>query len=143
VKKDWVRLVVEVIRVTVPRWPESRGWIVWWMRGGSWRNGGYGFDMDGGVEMTLIQSYIDIQKCDFGGGGVPGELDGIAAVEAFKELGEGVGTMRPNEENVIDKMQPEARFLESGVKDILFKETHEQVGIGRGHMCADGSSHNL
>ena len=23
-----------------------------------------GFDMDGGVELTLIQTYIDFQKCD-------------------------------------------------------------------------------
>ena len=52
-------------------------------------------DMDGGVELTMIHMHIDVQKCDFGGGGVPGELDGIAAVEAFKELGEGVGTMGP------------------------------------------------
>ena len=51
------------------------------------------FDMDGGVELTMIHAYIDVQKCDFGGEGVPGELDGIAAVEAFKELGEGVGTI--------------------------------------------------
>ena len=50
-----------------------------------------GFDMDGGVELTMIHTYIDVQKCDFRGGGMPGELDGIAAVEAFKELGEGVG----------------------------------------------------
>jgi len=55
---------------------------------------------------------------------VPGELDGIAAVEAFKELGEGVGSMGPKKENVIDEMQPEAGFLDSGVKEILFKETH-------------------
>ena len=47
------------------------------------------FDMDGGLELTMIHTYIDVQKCDFGGGGMPGELDGIAAVEAFKELGEG------------------------------------------------------
>ena len=33
------------------------------------------FDMDGGVEMTLIQTHIDFQKRDFGGGGVPSELD--------------------------------------------------------------------
>ena len=66
-----------------------------------------GFDTDGGVDMTLIQAYINIQKCDFGGGSVPGELDGIAAVEAVKELGEGVGTMGPQEENVINKTQPE------------------------------------
>ena len=45
------------------------------------------FDMDGGMELTMIHTYIDVQKCDFGGGGVPGELDRIAAVEAFKELG--------------------------------------------------------
>ena len=64
---------------------------------------------------------------------MPGELDGIVTVEAFKELGEGVGTMRPKEENVIDKTQPEAGFLDRGVKEILFKEIHEQVGIGRGH----------
>ena len=62
--------------------------------------------MDGGVELTMIHTYIEVQKCDFGGGGVSGELDGIAAVEAFKELGERVGTMRPKEENVIDKTQP-------------------------------------
>ena len=47
------------------------------------------------MEITVIQAYIDIQKCNFGGGGVPGEMVGIAAVEAFKDLGEGVGTMRP------------------------------------------------
>ena len=40
--------------------------------------------------------------------------------------------MGPQEENFINKMQPEAGFLDSGVKEILLKETHEQVGIGRG-----------
>jgi len=29
------------------------------------------------------------------------------------------------------------------VKEILFKETHEQVGIGRGHTGAHGGSLNL
>ena len=29
------------------------------------------------------------------------EFYGIVTVEAFKELGEGVGTMRPKEENVV------------------------------------------
>ena len=42
-----------------------------------------------------------------------------------------------------DKTQPEAGFLDSGVKEILFKETHEQVGIGRGHTSAHGGSLNL
>ena len=45
-------------------------------------------------------------------------------------LGEGVGTMRPKEENVVDKTQPETEFSESRVKEILFKETHEHVSIG-------------
>ena len=101
------------------------------------------FKMDEGVELTMIHTYINIQKCDFGGGGVPGKLDGIATVEEFKELGEGVGIMGPLEENVINKTQPEAGFLDSGVKEILFKETHEQVGIGRGHTGAHGGSLNL
>jgi len=78
-----------------------------------------------------------------GGGGAPGELDGVAAVEAFKALAEGFGTMGPKEEIVIDKTQPEAGFLDSRVKEILFKETHEQVGIGRGHTGAHGVSLNL
>ena len=24
------------------------------------------FDMDGGLELTMIHAYIDVQKCDFG-----------------------------------------------------------------------------
>ena len=35
-----------------------------------------GFDMDGGVELTMIHTYIDVQKCDYGGGGMPGEAKG-------------------------------------------------------------------
>ena len=99
--------------------------------------------MDRGVELIMIHTYIDIQKCDYGGGGVLDEMDGIAAVEAFKELGVGVGTIRPKEENVVDKTKPAAGFLVSRVKEILFKETHEPVGIGRGHMGAHGGSLNL
>ena len=41
--------------------------------------------------------------------------------------------MWPKEENVIDKMQPETGFFENRV-EVLFKEAHEQVGIGGGHM---------
>ena len=58
------------------------------------------FDVDGGVEMTLIQVYIDVQKHDLGGGGIPSELDGMAAIEGFKKLDERVGTVRPEEEDV-------------------------------------------
>ena len=31
-----------------------------------------GFDVDGGVELTLVSMNIDIQKGDVGFGGVPG-----------------------------------------------------------------------
>ena len=100
--------------------------------------------MDRSVEMIVIQVHINAQKCDFGGGGdMPSEFDGIVTVEAFKEPGKGVGTMRLKEENVIDETQPEAGFLDSRVKEILFKEIQEQVGIGRGHTSAHGGSLNL
>ena len=59
-----------------------------------------GFDVDRGVEMTLIQRHINIQKRDLGGGrGMPGEFDEVVAIEAFRELGEGVGTMKSEEED--------------------------------------------
>jgi hypothetical protein len=90
----------------------------------------------------MIQTHIDIQKHDLGGG-VPGEFDGIVAFEVFKKLGEGVGTMRPKQETILNEMQPEARLSKSGEKGILFKETHEQVGTGRGHSCAHGRSLDL
>ena len=48
-------------------------------------------------------------------------------IEIFKELGEVVGTMRPEEEDVTDKIQSEARLLKSGMKEFLFKEAHEQL----------------
>ena len=51
----------------------------------------------------MTRVHIDVQKCDFGGGSVPSELDGIVAYEAFKKLDEGVGTIKPKKENVIDK----------------------------------------
>ena len=63
------------------------------------------------MEMTTTQEHIDVRKCNFGGGGVPSEFDRIAGVQAFKELDCGIVTMRPKEENVIDKMQLEVGFL--------------------------------
>ena len=42
-------------------------------------------DVDGGVEMIIIQVHFNVQKRDLGGGGVPKELDGIVAIEALKE----------------------------------------------------------
>ena len=51
------------------------------------------FDVDRIVEITMIQVHIDVQKCDLGGEDVPSELDRIVAVETFKQLDEGVGTV--------------------------------------------------
>ena len=98
-----------------------------------------GFDMDRGVEKAMAQAHINVQKLNFKGGGVPSELDRIAAVETLKELGEGIGTMRTKDENVINKTLPEAEILKSRVKEILFKETHEQVSIKGGHFCSHGN----
>jgi hypothetical protein len=44
--------------------------------------------------------------------------------------------MRPYEEDAIDKMQPKAAYLKSGMKEILFKEVYEHIGIGGGHVGA-------
>ena len=54
-----------------------------------------GFDVDGGAEMAMVNTDIDIQESDMGGGNVPGEVDGILTVELFKEISEGVGPMGP------------------------------------------------
>ena len=62
---------------------------------------------------------------------MPNEFDGIAAVEAFKELAEGVGTMRAMEENVINKMQSEVVFLKSG------KEVPSYANVCRGFLGQD------
>ena len=43
-----------------------------------------GFDVDRGAEMTMINTDIDVQKSDMGGGSVPGEVDGILTVELFQ-----------------------------------------------------------
>ena len=53
-----------------------------------------GFDVDRGVEMTMVDTDI-VQKSNMGGGSVAGEVDGILTVELFKEVSEGVGTMGP------------------------------------------------
>ena len=53
------------------------------------------FDVDGSVQSTLLDVYIDIQEGDMGLGGVPGEVDRIATVELFKEGGEEIWTMWP------------------------------------------------
>ena len=48
--------------------------------------------------------------------------------EVCKELGEEIGTVRLEEED-INQMQPETRLLNSGMREILFKKVLEQVGI--------------
>ena len=51
--------------------------------------------------------HIAVQKFNMDEGGVPSELDGIMTIEAFKDLGEGVVAMGPEEEDVIDNPQSE------------------------------------
>ena len=59
------------------------------MWGDSYGSGGIlvvgGFYVDRGVEITMVDMDIDIQKSDVGGGSVPGEGNGILTVELFKE----------------------------------------------------------
>ena len=54
-----------------------------------------GFDVDRGAEMTMVNTDIDVQKSNMGGGSVPGEVDRIPTVELFKEISEGVRPMGP------------------------------------------------
>ena len=53
------------------------------------------FDVDRVAEMAILNTDIDVQKDDVGGGSVPGEVDGILTVELFKEISEGVRPMGP------------------------------------------------
>ena len=62
-----------------------------------------GFDMDCSAELTVTNAVFNVQECDMGGGGVSCELDRIAIVEPFKEGGEGVTTMGPEQEYVANK----------------------------------------
>ena len=51
--------------------------------------------MVGDVDMIMMQAHIKHLKRDMiGGGGMMNEFDGIPTNETFKELVEGVGTMR-------------------------------------------------
>ena len=43
-----------------------------------------------GVQLTLVDANIDIQKSNVGGGSGPGKVDNIATVETFKENSEGL-----------------------------------------------------
>ena len=43
-----------------------------------------GFDIEKGVEMTMIQEHIHIQKHDFQGGDILSEFDGIVVVKEFQ-----------------------------------------------------------
>ena len=54
-----------------------------------------GFDMDRSAEMTTVDADTDVQKSDVRGRSVPGEVDGIATVELFKESSKGVRSKGP------------------------------------------------
>ena len=52
--------------------------------------GAGGFNVNRGAEMTMVDTDIDVQKSDMGGGNVPGKVDRIPTVELFKESNKGV-----------------------------------------------------
>ena len=54
-----------------------------------------GFDEERGAEITVVDTDIDVQKSDMGGGIVSVEVDGIPAVELFKGSSERVRPMVP------------------------------------------------
>ena len=47
---------------------------------------------------------------------MPSELDGVVVIEVLKKLDEGFGTMRSEEEDIMNKTQPEAGLLQSRMK---------------------------
>ena len=49
-----------------------------------------GFNVDGDLEITMIQTYINVQKHNLVGGGMSSKFYGIAVIEAFKELVDGL-----------------------------------------------------
>ena len=54
-----------------------------------------GFNKDRGVELTVVNADIDVQKSDVGGGSVRSEVDEIATVELFQESSKAVRSMGP------------------------------------------------
>ena len=54
-----------------------------------------GFNMARGGELTVVNTDIDVQKSDVGGGRVAGEVERIVTVKPFKESSEGVRSMGP------------------------------------------------
>ena len=59
--------------------------------------------------MTIVQEYIDVQKCDMNSGGMPGDSSPHQDVERT-----GV-PMGQKEEDVISKMEPVARKEEVNI----------------------------
>ena len=70
------------------------------------------------VEMTVIQVCIDIQKYNFGRGR-PGKWIGQYNSQwGSQEPDEEVGAMRPEEADVIDKLQSEDMLIQCGIRPL-------------------------
>ena len=54
-----------------------------------------GFNVDRGMELTLVNANINVQEFYMGLGSVPGKVDGRETVELFKECNTEVRTMWP------------------------------------------------
>ena len=78
--------------------------------------------------------HITIQECNVvgGRGGVPCEVDRIANVGPFEEVGEGIRTMGPKK-YLVNEPQLKVGFIKLGIKEFLHKMVHEKVSIGGSH----------
>ena len=61
--------------------------------------------------MSMIKTYINIQESDLVEGVVLNEMDGVRAIEAFKELDGGIGAKGLKEEDAINKPQSESGLI--------------------------------
>jgi hypothetical protein len=68
------------------------------------------FDVDGGAEVRLVNKDVNIQEGDMGRGDGPGKSDRVATIDALKEEENGIMTMSPEQEDIINKPETNVRF---------------------------------
>ena len=68
------------------------------------------FFVDGSAEARLVNKDVNIQEVDMERVDSPSKSDRVASIEALKEKDKGIMTMRPQQEDVINKPEPKVRF---------------------------------
>ena len=79
-----------------------------------------GFEVDRGVKTLLVNKYVNIKESDMRGGDGSSKSDRVVTVEAFKEKEKGIVTMSPQQEDVINKPDPDlepSEFRKSSSRD--------------------------